>query len=78
MTTYQHGGDIQNFAKKAGCRVEEVIDLSSNINFVKPQAATVFGYDLVHIDRDRLDDSHVRIAIKSLPTMHKFREALYA
>jgi len=43
MTTYQHGGDIQGFAKKAGCRVEEVIDLSSNINFVKPKIDVDFN-----------------------------------
>jgi len=48
MTAYQHGGDIHSFAQKAGCNPEEVIDLSSNINFVKP-----------HIDMDfnRLDIS---------------------
>jgi len=48
MTAYQHGGDIHSFAQKAGCTPEEVIDLSSNINFVKP-----------HIDMDfnRLDIS---------------------
>ncbi|HEO65230.1 MAG TPA: aminotransferase class I/II-fold pyridoxal phosphate-dependent enzyme [Spirochaetes bacterium] len=31
-----HGGDIYTFAKRAGVRAEEVIDFSSNINFVKP------------------------------------------
>ena len=35
-TQYQHGGDIYNFAKEAGTHVSEVIDLSSNINFIKP------------------------------------------
>ena len=33
----QHGGNVTAFAKEIGCSVEEVIDLSSNINFVKPQ-----------------------------------------
>ena len=36
MTTFQHGGDVTAFAKACGCEVDEVIDLSSNINFVKP------------------------------------------
>ena len=36
MTIFQHGGDIKSFAKLCGCGVEEVVDLSSNINFVKP------------------------------------------
>jgi threonine-phosphate decarboxylase len=36
MKTYEHGGQIEAFAKEIGCKIEEVIDLSSNINFVKP------------------------------------------
>ncbi len=36
MKAYRHGGDIKSFAQKTGCREDEVIDLSSNINFVKP------------------------------------------
>jgi threonine-phosphate decarboxylase len=39
MTPYQHGGDITAFARLCGCETSEVIDLSSNINFVKPQTA---------------------------------------
>ena len=34
---FKHGGDITNFAKKIGCSIDEVIDLSSNINFIKPR-----------------------------------------
>ena len=37
MKKFQHGGDIENFAKKAKCKVKDVIDLSSNINFLKPK-----------------------------------------
>ena len=48
MTAYQHGGDIHSFAQKAGCNPEEVIDLSSNINFVKPH---------IDVDFNRLDIS---------------------
>lgn len=33
---FGHGGDVEAFAKEIGCKVEDVIDLSSNINFVKP------------------------------------------
>jgi threonine-phosphate decarboxylase len=34
---FEHGGDIYSFAQKLGISVDEVIDLSSNINFVKPK-----------------------------------------
>ena len=46
MNAYRHGGDIVAFAKRAGCRIDEVIDLSSNINFVTPRV----NLDLDHID----------------------------
>lgn len=36
MTTYAHGGDVNNFAAHCGCEVHEVLDLSSNINFITP------------------------------------------
>jgi len=44
-----HGGDIRGFAKSIDCDSSEVIDLSSNINFVKP---------LVEIDLDSIDISN--------------------
>ncbi len=34
---FKHGGDITNFAKKISCSIDEIIDLSSNINFIKPR-----------------------------------------
>ena len=37
MTTFQHGGNISEFASTIKCPVKEVIDLSSNINFIQPQ-----------------------------------------
>ena len=46
MTPFQHGGDIIAFAKHCNCAPEEVIDLSSNINFVKPKT---------NVDFNRLD-----------------------
>ncbi len=43
MIPFQHGGNIVAFAKHCHCMPEEVIDLSSNINFVKPHLATDFN-----------------------------------
>ncbi len=34
---FSHGGDIFAFAKELNCSPEEIIDLSSNINFIKAQ-----------------------------------------
>ena len=34
---FKHGGDVEAFASQVGCSVDEVIDLSSNINFLKPE-----------------------------------------
>jgi threonine-phosphate decarboxylase len=39
MKPYQHGGDVAAFTAQIGCAPEAVIDLSSNINFVKPDIA---------------------------------------
>jgi threonine-phosphate decarboxylase len=36
MSIYAHGGDVNNFAAHCGCSASEVIDLSSNINFITP------------------------------------------
>lgn len=36
MTPYEHGGDVAAFACRAGCAVDDVIDLSSNINLITP------------------------------------------
>jgi len=37
MSTYAHGGDVNAFAAQCACTAEEVIDLSSNINFITPR-----------------------------------------
>ena len=37
MTKNQHGGDIYQFAKEIKCDPREIIDFSSNINFIKPK-----------------------------------------
>lgn len=47
MTDYTHGGDINFFAKNANCNIDEIIDLSSNINFIKPEIN--FRFDTVDI-----------------------------
>jgi len=37
MTAFAHGGDVAAFARMCGCAPDEVIDLSSNINFITPR-----------------------------------------
>lgn len=60
MKTFEHGGQIEKFAFDLGCNVSEIIDLSSNINFVKPQ---------INIDFNTLD-------ISSYPTYDKLYEKI--
>lgn len=55
MKKFQHGGEIESFAKQLKCKKEEIIDLSSNINFIKPK---------INIDFNKLD-------ISSYPTYEK-------
>ncbi len=43
MTKFAHGGDIKSFAKNINCEVSDIIDLSSNINFVKPKLKLDFN-----------------------------------
>ncbi len=43
MKPFAHGGDVAGFAKRCGCAPEEVIDLSSNINFDKPDISLCSG-----------------------------------
>ena len=37
MTQFSHGGNVEEFAKELSCEESEIIDLSSNINFLKPE-----------------------------------------
>ncbi len=39
----KHGGDIYGFAQTLACDVDEVVDLSSNINFLKPNITIDFN-----------------------------------
>jgi threonine-phosphate decarboxylase len=58
MKTFEHGGQIEKFALELGCEVSEILDLSSNINFIKPK---------INIDFNTLD-------ISSYPTYDKLYE----
>ena len=60
MKTFEHGGQIVEFAKALNCKIEKVVDLSSNINFIKPD---------VHIDFNNLD-------ISSYPIYDKLYEKI--
>ena len=60
MKTFEHGGQIEKFAFDLGYKVSEIIDLSSNINFVKPQ---------INVDFNTLD-------ISSYPTYDKLYEKI--
>ena len=60
MKTFEHGGQIEKVALELGCNVSEIIDLSSNINFVKPQ---------MNVDFNTLD-------ISSYPTYNKLYEKI--
>ncbi|PLY11311.1 MAG: aminotransferase class I/II [Arcobacter sp.] len=46
---FSHGGDTLAFSKKIGSKQKEIIDLSSNINFLKPK---------IKIDLNKLDISN--------------------
>jgi threonine-phosphate decarboxylase len=43
LKTFQHGGAVEVFAKELGCEISEIIDLSSNINFIKPKIKCDFS-----------------------------------
>lgn len=42
-SNFTHGGNIKAFSKKIKCKEEEIIDLSSNINFLKPKIKKDFN-----------------------------------
>ncbi len=43
MNQFSHGGDIKSYAQNLNCSVDEVCDLSSNINFLKPRISLDFN-----------------------------------
>lgn len=55
-----HGGNIKAFSQEIACEVDEVIDLSSNINFFKPK---------LDVDFNRLD-------ISAYPNYDELQEAI--
>jgi len=60
VNQYSHGGQVESFALKCDCDVKDVIDLSSNINFIKPS---------INIDFNELD-------ISSYPIYEKLYEII--
>jgi len=60
MQQFEHGGDIISFARKINSTVDQVIDLSSNINFLKPS---------VHLD-------FTKVKIDSYPKYDNLSEIL--
>ena len=60
MNTFSHGGNIEQFAKELSCEIDEIIDLSSNINFTSPQ---------INIDFNNIN-------ISSYPTYSKLYASL--
>lgn len=43
MKKFEHGGDIEAFAKELKCNTSDIIDLSSNINFIKSKLKKDFN-----------------------------------
>ncbi len=83
MTPFQHGGDIVTFAKHCHCTPEEIIDLSSNINFVKPHLNTDFNRVNIapYPNDDRLQNaiaSHYGVAYDELALFNGASTAIYA
>lgn len=60
MLEFSHGGGIEAFANELDCDITEIIDLSSNINFIKPT---------INIDFNSLD-------ISAYPTYDKLYKAI--
>ena len=60
MDSFKHGGDINSFALTIGCEVKDVVDLSSNINFIAPD---------ISIDLNN-------ISINSYPTYNKLYNSI--
>jgi threonine-phosphate decarboxylase len=47
METYSHGANVAEFARAIGAEKSEIIDFSSNINFVKPSVAMPENYEFL-------------------------------
>jgi threonine-phosphate decarboxylase len=60
LKEFEHGGQVELFAKQLDCSVDDIIELSSNINFIKPK---------INIDFNTLD-------ISAYPTYDKLYDAI--
>jgi len=83
IQTFQHRGDITAFAKTCGCSLEEVIDLSSNINFVKPHIDVDFNtIDIApYPNYDRLYESiaqHYGVATEQMELFNGGSSAIFS
>lgn len=81
MKGYGHGGDVEAFAKHCGCTVGEVVDLSSNINFITPMVdfsgVTLNSYPTY----DRLTEtlaSHYKVTSEELELFNGGSSAIFA
>lgn len=45
---FEHGANVAKFAKSIGAREDEIIDFSSNINFVKPNVLVPENFDFLY------------------------------
>jgi len=43
LNDFSHGGDLEAISKELNCDIEDIIDLSSNINFIKPSISIDFN-----------------------------------
>ena len=80
MTTFQHGGDVTSFAKKLACKPNQVIDLSSNINFIKPDINIDFDIT-AYPNYDDLESalaSHFSINPQELELYHGGSAAIFS
>jgi len=83
MKSVAHGGGIYRFAEEIGCSIDEVIDLSSNINFVRPRLeADPCGTDLApYPDYQALAESlaaHYGVDVHQMELFGGATAAIYA
>jgi len=81
MSTYAHGGDVNAFAIHCGCAHEEVIDLSSNINFITPtvdfSSVTLNSYPCYEILTETLAE-HYGVTSEELALFNGGSSAIFA
>ena len=81
MSTYAHGGDVNAFAIHCGCALEEVIDLSSNINFITPSVdfsgVTLNAYPTYKILTETLAE-HYGVTSEELELFNGGSSAIFA